>query len=68
MRQRNDGDQPLTVHTDPPQVVNPGETVDHDTYIVGLTVVDEPESKPDPAPDDGDSRTVKAKPTKEATK
>lgn len=41
MRQRNDGDQPLAVHTDPPQVVAPGGTVDHDSYIVGLTVVPE---------------------------
>jgi hypothetical protein len=42
VRQRNDNPYPLTVHTDPPQVVEPGDAIDHDDPIVGLTVLDEP--------------------------
>lgn len=54
MRQRNDTDQPLTVHTDPPQVLQPGEEVDHDTYVVGLTAV------PPPVVDATPAKTSKA--------
>lgn len=60
MRQRNDTDHPLTVHTDPPQVVAPGEAIDHDTYVVGLTVLDEPDTTPAPV----DEQPTPTKPTK----
>ena len=42
MRQRNDTDQPLLVHTDPPQQVDPGGEVEWDIPIIGLTILDEP--------------------------
>ena len=50
MRQRNDQDHPLLVHTDPPQLVEPGGEVDHDIPVIGLTVLDDPEPAPEPAP------------------
>jgi hypothetical protein len=37
VRQRNDNDHPLYVHTDPPQTVEPGDTVDWPDLVVGLT-------------------------------
>jgi hypothetical protein len=46
VRQRNDLDHPLTVHTDPPQVVEPGQVIDHDDHVIGLTPVDEPANEP----------------------
>lgn len=46
MRQRNDTDGPLTVHTNPPQTVEPGAVVEHDTPVIGLTVLDDPEPEP----------------------
>ena len=57
MRQRNDQDHPLTAHTDPPQIVEPGEVIDHPDLVVGLTVLDtdiatpEPEPAPEPEPE-----------------
>jgi hypothetical protein len=49
VRQRNDHDQPLTAHTDPPHVVQPGEVIDHETYVVGLTVLDDEPAATKPA-------------------
>jgi hypothetical protein len=46
VRQRNDTGQPLTVHTDPPQLLEPGDEVDHDTYVIGLTLLDPPPEAP----------------------
>lgn len=66
MRQRNDSGQPLTVHTDPPQLLEPGAVIDHDTYVVGLTVVDdEVDSAPKPT---ADAAAAQAKKSKEATR
>lgn len=58
MLQRNDQDRALAVHTDPPQVLQPGAVIDHDMYVVGLTVLEDPPSPvvivgglvPDPQP------------------
>jgi hypothetical protein len=51
VRQRNNSDHPLTVHTDPPQVVDPGQVIDHDDHVIGLTAVDEPAAEPADEPD-----------------
>lgn len=65
MRQRNDTGWPLTVHTDPPQLLEPGAVIDHDTYVVGLTAVDEVDAAPKPT---ADAAVAQAKKTKEATR
>lgn len=60
MRLRNDTDYPLHAMTDPPQTVEPGESIDHDVetlgVIAGLTAVpdDEPESTSDDGEGDGE--------------
>lgn len=41
MRQRNNTHSALYVPADPPFVVLPGETVDHPTYLIGLTPVED---------------------------
>lgn len=53
MRQRNDTGHPLTAHTDPPQVIEPGQTIEYPVLVVGLTVLDDeptPPSVADPEP------------------
>lgn len=40
MRQRNDTGRTLAVHTDPPQVVEPGGEIDCDTHVIGFTVLE----------------------------
>jgi hypothetical protein len=62
VRQRNDNPYPLTVHTDPPQVVEPGDVIDYDDPIVGLTVLDEPEPDAQAATEPAGKTTTK--PTK----
>jgi hypothetical protein len=42
--QRNDTDYTLTVATDPPQVVEPGEVIEHEHYVVGFTILDDEEA------------------------
>ena len=49
MRQRNDSDQPLVVHTDPPQQVDPGGEVEWDIPIIGLTIVEPTVQAAEPA-------------------
>lgn len=47
MRQRNDTHDALYVQrADPPFWVNPGDEVEWDSLIVGLTAVDEPDVQP----------------------
>lgn len=61
MRQRNETDHPLFAHTDPPQVIEPGQVVDHPTHVIGLTVVGD-----DPADTPADAEP--AKPTRRNAK
>lgn len=70
MRQRNDTGQAMTVHTDPPRLLEPGDEIDHDSYVVGLTVLDPPAVDADGP---GDAPTDKpagraARTAKEATR
>ncbi len=60
MRQRNSGDYPLVVHTDPPQTVDPGEVVDWPDPIIGLTPV--------PADPELEAPVKVARTSKEATR
>lgn len=47
MRQRNDLDHELIVHTIPPQTMQPGDVIDWDDPVIGLTPLeDEPEPEP----------------------
>jgi hypothetical protein len=67
VRQRNDHDHPLTVHTDPPQVVEPGQVIDHDDHVIGLTAVDKPDTTAladEPVPEPVDEQPTRTKPTK----
>ncbi len=63
MRQRNDQDHPLLVHTDPPQWVQPEAEIDHDVPVIGLTVLDDPDPRPDQPADAPVGRKSKAAPT-----
>lgn len=52
MQQRNDTAETLIVATDPVTVVEPGEVVDLDVHVAGLTAVDpEPPAQKPPAAD-----------------
>lgn len=39
VRQRNDTDHSLFAHTDPPQVIEPGQVITYPVHVIGLTVV-----------------------------
>lgn len=47
MRQRNDGAYPLVANTDPPQVVQPGEAIEHPEPLIGFTPIPDPVPEPD---------------------
>jgi hypothetical protein len=65
VRQRNDQDHELVVHTIPPQTVQPGDTVDWDDPVVGLTVLDDdPEPAAEPAEPAGTGRARRAPTTR----
>ncbi len=51
MRQRNDSLDTLFVQAaDPPFEIAPGETVDYESYIIGLTVLPDERPVEDPKP------------------
>jgi hypothetical protein len=67
VRQRNDGDAPLIVHTEPPQTVEPGTEISHDVPVIGLTVLDAPVDL-DPDTNEASSEAVPAPPAVKKTK
>jgi hypothetical protein len=61
VRQRNAGAHPLTVMTDPPQVVAPGEDIDFDEPLAGFESVEDNDSADEAEQPSGSAKTKSRK-------
>jgi len=68
VRQRNAGAHPLTVMTDPPRLVEPGEVIDFDEALAGFEPVDDDSDDESEQPSSPkDSKTTKSRKGKAAS-